>query len=41
MHDMIFAILGIGIIVWLGYELLYGGGRDQGTNGDGGPGGLG
>jgi hypothetical protein len=36
MHDWIMVLLGIGIIAWLGYELIFGGGRDKGANGDGG-----
>jgi hypothetical protein len=39
MHDLILSLCGIGIIVWLGYELAFGGGRQKGSNGDGGGGG--
>ncbi len=41
MHDVILSLLGIGVLAWLGYELLFGGGRDKGANGDGGGSGLG
>ena len=34
------SLLGIGILVWVGYEMLFGGGKDKGANGDGGGSGI-
>ena len=39
MRDLILSLLGIGIIVWVGYGLLFGGGRQPGANNGGNDGG--
>ena len=38
-HDLILSLCGVGLLMWIFYELAFGGGRNKGANGDGGGGG--
>ena len=35
-HVLIISLCGLGLLVWVFYELVFGGGRDKGANGGGG-----